>query len=133
MLRDIFKKNVYVKIRANQIEARHIESGRQRIAISQKPFTSERLLIGDFNAAAACLKQLLQDIKLGPPHYFPGPIAVMHPLEKIDGGLSPVESRLLRELALTVGARECAVWVGHLLSDSEVVEKAKTHLWKEPE
>jgi len=40
-----------------------------------------------------------------------------------EGGLSEVEERVLRELAMCAGASKVVVWVGHELSDAEVKEK----------
>jgi hypothetical protein len=48
----------------------------------------------------------------------------MHPLEMVEGGLSGVESRVFMEVADCAGANRIAVWVGHDLSDQEVLEKA---------
>jgi len=44
----------------------------------------------------------------------------------IEGGLSQVEERVLRELAAGAGARKVFVWVGHELSDQEVIQRANT-------
>ena len=41
----------------------------------------------------------------------------------IEGRLSEVEERVLRELAMGAGASKVVVWVGHELSDAEVQEK----------
>jgi len=38
----------------------------------------------------------------------------------IEGGLSEVEERALREVAMAAGASKVVVWVGHELSDAEV-------------
>lgn len=45
---------------------------------------------------------------------------VVHPLERIDGGLTQVEERLLQELAIGAGASRAIVWQGAPLSDGEV-------------
>ena len=41
----------------------------------------------------------------------------------IEGGLSEVEERALREVAIGAGASKGVVWVGHELSDAEVRDK----------
>jgi rod shape-determining protein MreB len=46
-------------------------------------------------------------------------------MEKIDGGLSQVEDRVLKDLALSLGAQKVVVWIGHELSDNEVKQKVK--------
>lgn len=45
----------------------------------------------------------------------------------IEGGLSPVEERALRELAFGAGGHKVVIWVGKELSNEEVIEKATTH------
>lgn len=45
---------------------------------------------------------------------------------QINDGLSQIEVRIFQELAIASGARKAKVWVGHELSDSEVLEHAKS-------
>jgi len=87
-------------------------------------FSSERLLIANFNEAAATLMKAVKE--LPKPGLFPSPPAfiLMHPLAIISGGLSQVEDRVLRDLAATC-ARSCDVWMGDELSDEEVLERAR--------
>jgi hypothetical protein len=40
-----------------------------------------------------------------------------------EGGLSEVEERVLKEVAIGAGASKVVVWVGRELSDGEVREK----------
>jgi hypothetical protein len=40
-----------------------------------------------------------------------------------EGGLSEIEDRIFRELAIGAGARRISVWVGPELSDAEVKDK----------
>jgi hypothetical protein len=48
------------------------------------------------------------------------PGVVIQPLEMTEGGLSEIEERVFRELAIGAGAAKVIVWLGHELSDSEV-------------
>lgn len=85
-------------------------------------FTHPRSIISDFTVAEKTLQ-----------HYFrllseknalkPSPVVVMHPLEKTEGGLTPIEIRALLELALGAGAREAYVWTGRELMDNEFERK----------
>ena len=82
------------------------------------------MLIGDFTAAEHALKVSLKEIAKGrffsvPPH------VVMQPLEKIEGGLSEIEERIIREVAIGAGASKAVVWVGPELNDSQVKEKLR--------
>ncbi len=123
-LRGILKATVYVKVRANEFFVRHIESGRQSHARSPVPFSTRRLLVGDFIVAERCLSEALREVRYGPA-YFAAPVVVIHPLEMTEGGLSPVESRVFLELAHGAGGKSAVVWVGGELADSEVLEKSR--------
>ena len=51
------------------------------------------------------------------------PQVLIQPLEMLEGGLSEVEERVLKEIAIGAGASKVVVWVGRELSDAEVREK----------
>lgn len=123
-LRGILSATVYVKIRANEFIVRHIQSGREAKVRSAQPFTTQRLLIGDFLVAERCLSQAFREVRYGPA-YFAAPTVVMHPLEMMEGGISPIEERVLLEVAHGAGAKRTVVWIGAELSDIQVEEKAK--------
>ncbi len=122
MLGKIFKNTVYVKIRKNTFDLRHIENARSYSVSARTPFTTDRLLVGDFVQAEETLKIGLK--KLYADQLFAvSPMMVLHPLEHIEGGLSHVETRVFNELATVAGARKAVIWIGHSLSDREVIEK----------
>jgi rod shape-determining protein MreB and related proteins len=90
------------------------------------PFLHPRLLIANFQKAEKILRHAAHVIckkKLFPP----SPRVVIHPLEKLEGGLTDIEIRVFRELCLGTGAREVVVYVGAPLSvngfDFEQVKK----------
>jgi rod shape-determining protein MreB len=75
------------------------------------PFSHPRLLVADFQRAEKILRHALQVTcknKLFPP----SPRVVVHPLEKLEGGLTDIEIRVFRELCAGAGAREVVVYVG---------------------
>lgn len=123
MIEKLFANTIYLKIFPNRFELKHIESGRSQMEVSSDPFTTERLLVGKFSAAEYVLKRGIRQLHAG-RWLTPSPIIVVHPMEKTENGLSEVEERALRELAVGVGARKVFVWVGQVLSDEEVIEKA---------
>lgn len=49
------------------------------------------------------------------------PVIVMHPLEKLEGGLTDVESLALVELGSYAGARKVYVWTGRILDPQELL------------
>jgi hypothetical protein len=80
------------------------------------------MLIGDFTAADQTLKTALRDVVKG--RIIPvRPRVLIQPLELIEGGLSEIEERILRELAIGAGASKVVVWVGSELTDTEVKQK----------
>lgn len=87
-----------------------------------KPFTTERLLIGEFSEAESALKEGMKKLHYG-RWAATSPIVVIHPMDKTNGGLSQVEERVLQEVAAGAGARKAYIWVGHELSKEEVLEK----------
>jgi len=122
VLRGIFKATLYVRVSRNTLDVRHIEGGRSVRLTSDTPFTTNRLLMGDFSAAESALRKAISEVQVG-PKYLTGLRVLMHPLEMVEGGLSGVENRVFMEVADCAGAAHMAVWVGHDLSDHEVLEK----------
>lgn len=124
MLRDLFKSNVYVKVYRNKLVVKSLKNNNEIVTSATEPFTTTRLLVGDFNNAEKLLKVVLK--KLYKDNWLaPSPIILIQPMEMFEGGLSAVEDRVLRELAFGAGGRKVIVWVGNELSDQEVVNKIK--------
>lgn len=119
---------IYVKIRKNAFLVRHIESDNDISINTDKPFTSERLLVGNFDLAENLLKKAFKEAYKGPGWLGDKPVIIMHPLEMTEGGLSIVEERVFRELALGAFGRVCKVviWLGNELSDNEAQNKLQS-------
>lgn len=125
MLNNLFSfslaRNVYVRVRRNQFQIRNLESGFDATVVAQAPFTTTRLLVGQFVVAQNTLKEALKQeakdrLLVVSPHI------VIHPLEMVEGGLSEIEERIFREVAVGAGASKVVVWLGHELNDAEVKE-----------
>lgn len=82
-------------------------------------FKHPRTIINDFIAAEMTLKFFLKKITEN-TIIKPAPVMIIHPLDKLDGGLTVIEKRALRELGAGVGAREVYIWCGRPLSNSEI-------------
>lgn len=119
----MFSKPLYVQVRENQFQVRSISDSRTLKKKADQEFSHPRLLVGNFTAAQECLKSLLSEAR-GSGLALSTPV-VIHPLEKIEGGLSQVEERLFHELAIGAGASKVVVWVGAALSDAEALAKIK--------
>ena len=112
----------YLRVRKNEISARNIKSGKEVTIKASTPFTSTRLLVGEFRLAEKLVCNAMKEIF---PNAFwtTSPAVVVHPLEMVEGGLSEVEERLLKELAIGAGAAMAIVLTGAELTDAEVRAK----------
>lgn len=124
MLRGILSNNIYVKVYENRFVLKKLEDGARPVTITaDEPFTTKRLLVGQFAAAERTLKRGFKELFSG-NWFSSSPVVVIHPMVKVEGGLSEVEDRVFRELAAGAGARKVVVWLGHELSDAEVKQQA---------
>ena len=83
------------------------------------PFSHPRTLFSDFNHAEKLLKYSFSSIFKGRWNS-PKPRVIIHPMEKLDGGLTQIEIRAFRELAYGAGAGEAKVHIGAELIDSDI-------------
>jgi actin-like ATPase involved in cell morphogenesis len=120
MLSRFLANTIYVQVRKNTFRLRHIEGKKEREISAQKPFTTTRLLVGEFQEAESLLRKGIQEIGNG-GLFQVSPVVIIHPIEMVEGGLSEVEERVFRELALSSGARSVFVHIGAPLTDLEVV------------
>lgn len=104
MLRGILKATLYVKVLRNGFVVRHVESGKEVTLESNTPFTTTRLLVGEFTPAADTLREAFRQV-LPRSAYLAAPLVVMHQSLMAQGGLSAVEHRVLLEIADYAGAR----------------------------
>lgn len=107
----------------NQFEVRNVDDLRSIQASASPGFSHQRMLVGNFTEAQRCLKAAVSEARGS--GFSMSISVVIHPREKIDGGLTQVEERLLQELAASAGASKVVVWVGAPLSDSQVIAKIK--------
>jgi rod shape-determining protein MreB and related proteins len=122
----LFRNDLYVKVFENRIQVRNVGNRESVEILATKPFSHSRALVGDFDAAYACLKTAISAAK-GSGLVFRMRILIQ-PMEKIEGGLTQVEDRLFTELALRCGASKVLPWAGESLSDEAVIEKLRTGL-----
>lgn len=115
---------IYVRIYVNKFIVKSIENNEEVIDNATKAFTTTRLLVGNFLMAESILTKAIKTV--GNSSWFSAkPIIVMHPMAMVDGVLSEVEDRVLRELAASAGARKILIWVGKQLTDEEITNKVK--------
>lgn len=123
LIKKLFTEKLYVKISRNRFEIMKVSGDLAIEVVSPaEPFSTSRLLIGEFGLAE---RHLSDGIKKVLPKRFlkKSPEILMHPLEMIDGGLSEVEERILREMALGTGAHKVEIWLGGELTPQEAAKK----------
>jgi len=108
---------LYVKMKENSFTVKSIKSGNIVTINATTPFSTNRLLIGEFSIAEKLLNSGFKELNKS----FFNPIAIIHPLEKIDDKLSEVEEKVFKELALSAGARKVKLWLGEELTDKELL------------
>jgi hypothetical protein len=109
----------YLKLSCDHLRLRHLESGREFQLQAVPPFSNARLLVADFSAAQQALKQALSALQ--PRRWLTLPPSLLiQPLERLEGGLSMIEERILLELGLGCGARRVRLQVGAELDDAGV-------------
>lgn len=113
--------HIYLKIKVNKVWAKHLESQTVAEIQSHEPFTTERLLIGNFDIALSVTKAVIKQVDTARVKWVT-PKIVIQPLDYLKGGLSPVEKRLFWELAASTNAFDVRVWEGAELVDMQVVD-----------
>ncbi|WNC72693.1 rod shape-determining protein MreB [Thalassotalea psychrophila] len=86
---------------------------------SINPFSHPRFLLSNFFVAEKLLQHAVYKI-LGKHFLTASPLIIMHPMEKLDGGLSQIEIRAFKELALGAGARDVVIFTGDKLDIENV-------------
>lgn len=126
MLNTLFNCMLYVKIYKNKIVVKNLSDNLSpQMFTPDISFTTTRLLIGIFAPAVQCLTQAVSSS--APNLWLKFNTAMLiQPMEMIDGGLSEIEDKILRECALGAGARKVTVWVGAELSNDKAIEKIKS-------
>ncbi|PHM74939.1 hypothetical protein [Xenorhabdus kozodoii] len=128
----------YLKIKTNRMILKNLKNQQEREIGGN--FSTPRLLIGDFYNALFQLNTLLNQhgFLKGIKQFFECKHRVLvHPLDQSEGGLCPVEERILQEVThagFNGKVRKVVIHQGeHLLSDTEAnVELAKRIVKKKP-
>jgi hypothetical protein len=120
------RPTLYLKLSCNQMTLTHVQSARTLHLKADPAFSNARLLVADFAAA----QQLLQDAvaQLLPRRFLRlswPPEMLIQPLERLEGGLSQVEERILLELGLGSGARTVRLHLGAELDSAGVIAKLR--------
>jgi len=87
-----------------------------------RPFAHPRTIIDHFTEAECFIRYLVYEL-LEPKLIKSNPVMILHPIEKLEGGLTEIEVRALREMALGAGAVDVYIWTGPELSAEQINAK----------
>jgi rod shape-determining protein MreB and related proteins len=146
---DLWKNKLYVRIHPDSLMVRDVKSGevvkeRPLVAFSEgkkkevlaigeaaaaltggagvavvNPFKHPRTPLSDFAVAETLLKGFVRKV-YGNTLFATSPTIVIQLALELEGGITPIEARVLRELALGAGAAKVIAWEGPELSDEQV-------------
>ena len=83
------------------------------------PFEHPRILIKDFTGGEKIIEYVFQKLS-GNRVIRPAPIVLVHPDLNLEGGLTQIEARALREMVEGAGARQVYLYYGRPLADKEI-------------
>ena len=116
----LFEQTVYIQIEKDLLKLLHVQSG--STATVQGAFSNPRLAIAHFKVAEQALKKGIDEVY--PKSFFRvSPVVIMHQTVNCDGGLCEIEDRILREAALSCGARQVYIWQGQPLTMGQLENK----------
>jgi hypothetical protein len=95
MLHIFQKAPVYVKIYRDKIEITNVNTQQTISKTSNIKFSTNRLLVAEFNIAEILIREILKELGLSRRTLK----VLIQPMEELEGGLSEVEKRVLRDLA----------------------------------
>jgi hypothetical protein len=98
------KRTIYYQVVVGRVTGTLIEKN-LTITRTSKGFSHPRTVIGDFYEIESTFKEIAKE--LAPQKFlFQNHTAIIHFLQPVEGGLTNIESRALREAAFGAGARE---------------------------
>ncbi len=126
-LLELFKHNrLYIKVSKNYVEIIDVDKNIRVSEKSEKPFSSERLLIAEFNIAENFMNDLILKLKAKSSINRYSSI-LFHPLDYTEGGIAEVENRIFLEIAERLKGKIVKVWEGKELTNSQVIKELKNN------
>lgn len=112
---------VYVQIYCNRVRALDVRSGAVVVKEAERPFSTNRLLVGDFKAYEATLKCAMTELRRG--QWWPmAPKLLVHPMDTFPDGFSEVEYASILEGCMGARAHSARIYLGRELKFNQVKE-----------
>ena len=118
----MFRKTVYILVKAASIELTIVEKNIRLDVDSTISFGSSRMVLSNFSALESSIKKGLDSLGINQNFLRLGPKVLMHPLDIFSDGLTEVESIALKQAAIGAGASEAFVFTGDELALNKVKE-----------
>lgn len=98
---------IYVLLYKNRLKVYRLDTGKSINRTSPKPFSNDRLLLGNFQRFEVFLKYLLKYLFKN-DNYFLSPVfsMLLHQMQLKEGGVTDVEKRALIDSGKHVNAKE---------------------------
>ena len=93
---------VYIKISHNKIEITNLTSGETVSRASQKQFSSDRMLVAEFNVAENLVREILAEMGIAKKNLK----ILIQQIDQFEDELFETEKRILRDLAEQAGGTE---------------------------
>lgn len=114
----------YLTLACDRMDLLQLESGHHLTRTAEPPFSNARLLVAEFGIAAQLLGELVEQLR--PRRLFSLPPSMLiHPLERLEGGLSEIERRILTELGLGCRMRKVRLYTDEPLDNAGVLARLK--------
>jgi rod shape-determining protein MreB len=107
-LKELLNNKVHVQIFSHGMNVKKLDDSCGIFIEPVKPYSTERLLIGNFDGARETMKKGLR-VLFDKKYILPSPVVIIEPMDKSEGGLSQVEERVLLELGISSGARKVEI------------------------
>lgn len=125
LLKRLFSVDLYVRVYKNRFLITKLSGGGVETSfVPDQPFTTRRLLIGEFIPAETCLRRAVKEIS-GFRLFQPSTVMILHPMDMMEGGASSVEKKVFLDLTFGAGARDVIFWFGNELSATEASQLLK--------
>jgi hypothetical protein len=95
----------YVRVGRELLVIRNVATGKEYRANDNSPFQHPRVIVSNFEKAVGLVREGLRQT-----HSFSlfRPIVIMHWVDTLEGGISAIESRALKEIGFAAGGRRGA-------------------------
>lgn len=103
-----FPKALWVQMDRDRMQILNHHGQVEHTIFPVQKYDHPRTIIANFEAAEATLKQLVKMKKM--PWYDPKPMLLLQVKEQLEGGITFLENRALRELGYNAGARSVLIF-----------------------